>query len=127
MEVVTTRTSAQVKVMLSYDYCHFEASCTIENANGVDNYDIDGTRKDMQRICDKAVRQYKVAKEMANNRQNSEYEKQRFASQCSAILNKSECDRTVKEIAMLKQYQNEEWESQFNYSYNYMDDIDNEI
>ena len=33
-----------------------------------------------------------------------------------------EYDRTLKEIAMLKQYENERWQEQFDYWYDYDDD-----
>jgi hypothetical protein len=51
---------ASVKVMNSYDYCHFEIclgtddDCTIEQA--------DALRKEAQRLVDKAIAQYKIAK-----------------------------------------------------------------
>jgi len=57
--------TASVKVMQSYNYCHFEASMTIENEDGLELLDIDGARKNCQRLTDKAVKQYQKAKEMA--------------------------------------------------------------
>lgn len=57
--------NASVKVMLSYDYSHFEASMSLENDEGLSKEDIDLARKDCQRLADKAVGQYKTAKSMA--------------------------------------------------------------
>jgi len=37
--------SASVKVMLSYDYSHFEASMALENDNGLSMLEIDNARK----------------------------------------------------------------------------------
>jgi hypothetical protein len=60
---MNSATNASVKVMLSYDYCHFEVvlSGEIDTLEAADNM-----RKDAQRLADKAVAQYKVAKKAAN-------------------------------------------------------------
>jgi hypothetical protein len=114
--------SASVKIMLSYDYSHFETAMSVENESGLSMKDIDDARKDCQRLADKAVSQYKKAKEMATNRTDGEYRMQNFEAQCKRILEKSEGDRTINEIAMLKRYQDEDWQSQFDYRYDYDDD-----
>ncbi|MFA5186750.1 MAG: hypothetical protein WC551_09760 [Patescibacteria group bacterium] len=49
-----------VKVMRSYDYCHFEV-CLGSDEN-LTLQQIDDLRKDAARLADKAVRQYKIAK-----------------------------------------------------------------
>jgi hypothetical protein len=114
--------TASVKVMLSYDYSHFEASMSIENESGLPIKDIDDARKNCQRLADKAVGQYKQAKVMAANRTNGEYEMKCFAQECEKIKAKAEHDRTLKEIAMLKRYEDENWQHQFDYDYDYDDD-----
>lgn len=116
--------SASVKVMLSYDYYHFEASMSVENESGLTMSDIDEARKKCQRLSDKAVGQYKKAKQMASNRSDGEYQMRNFQEQCERIKAKDEQDRTIKEIAMLKQYEDENWQSQFMYDYDYDDDDD---
>lgn len=114
--------NASVKVMLSYDYSHFEASMALENDNGLTVKEIDNARKDCQRLADKAVAQYKTAKQSAAFRQDGVYKMQNFEAECKKIQVKSEHDRTLKEIAMLKQYENEKWQEQFEYDYDYDDD-----
>jgi hypothetical protein len=114
--------SASVKVMLSYDYSHFEASMSLENDNGLSMNEIDTARKNCQRLADKAVSQYKTAKLQAANRNDGEYKMKNFEGECKRIKEKIEHDRTLKEIAMLKQYENENWQAQFEYDYDYMDD-----
>lgn len=114
--------SASVKIMLSYDYSHFETSMTLENESGVTKLDIDNARKECQRLCDKAIMQFKTAKEMASKRSDGEYRMKNFEAECKSIANKQECDRTMREIAMLKQYNDEEWRNQFLYPYDYEDD-----
>lgn len=117
--------SASVKVMLSYDYCHFEI-CKGTDRELTDG-EINEMRKDCQRLADNAVRQYKIAKEMASKRNNSAYEEEMFERECREILQKPEGERTVNEIAKLKQYQDENWRSQFSYSYDYDDEEDKEL
>ncbi len=114
--------SASVKVMLSYDYSHFEAAMSLENDKGLSLKDIDEARKNCQRLADKAVAQYKTAKSMAANRTDGQYKMASFETECKKILAKPEQDRTLKEIGMLKQYQDENWQAQFDYDYDYDDD-----
>lgn len=118
----TKITTASVKVMLSYDYCHFETSMSLENESGISTKDIDNARKDCQRLSDKAVSQYKKAKQFAAMRSDGEYKMKNFEAQCENILKKQEGDRTVNEIAMLKQYENENWREQFEHNYDYEDE-----
>lgn len=113
--------SASVKIMLSYDYSHFETSMSLEDENGITKEDIDNARKDCQRLCDKAVAQYKIAKAMAAKRSDGQYQMSNFESECKNIAAKPEHDRTLKEIGMLKQYQDENWQQQFEYEYDYED------
>lgn len=114
--------SASVKVILSYDYSHFEASMSLENDNGLTMSEIDEARKNCQRLTDKAVGQYKKAKIAAANRNDGEFKMKNFEAECKRIQAKDEHDRTLKEIAMLKQYENERWQEQFDYNYDYEDD-----
>ncbi|MGN6438509.1 MAG: hypothetical protein ACTHMM_18340 [Agriterribacter sp.] len=114
--------SASVKVMRSYDYSHFEASMSLENDNGISPQEMDDARKTCQRLTDKAVGQYQVAKAKAADRTNAEWRKNEFLRQVKAIEAKSEGDRTINELAILKQYKDESWQSQFEDRYDYDDD-----
>jgi hypothetical protein len=114
--------NASVKVMLSYDYSHFEASMSLENDKGLTAKEIDEARKNCQRLADKAVSQYKTAKDKAAKRSDGIYKMNNFESQCKQIKGKSEGDRTINEIAMLKQYEQENWQAQFDERYDYDDD-----
>ena len=116
--------SASVKIMLSHDYSHFETSMSLENENGITTEEVDLARKKCQRLCDKAVSQYKKAKELAAKRNDGIYQMQNFESQCKRIEVKAEGDRTINEIAMLNQYKNEKWQDQFDNRYDYEDDED---
>jgi len=119
--------SASVKIMLSYDYSHFETCLSLENEDGIIQQDIDNARKDCQRLCDKAVKQYKIAKDMARRRQDAKYRMHNFKQECQLIAKKPECDRTMKEIGMLKQYEQENWQAQFDHRYDYEDDFEDDF
>jgi len=114
--------SASVKIMLSYDYCHFEV-CKSTDENLSDK-EINELRKDVQRLADEAVRQYKTSKKQAALRSDAEYKMRNFEAECEKIEAKDEQDRTIKEIAMLKQYKDENWQAQFDCDYDYDDDED---
>ena len=113
--------SASVKIMLSFDYCHFEiCKGTDENLT---NEQINDLRKDCQRLADEAVRQYQVAKHHAAKLYS--YEKKDFDRRIKGILEKVESDLTIEETAMLKQYRDEEFQKQFE-PYDYDDEDERE-
>lgn len=113
-----------VKVMLSYDYCHFEVSKTIVNevnadsvftAPGLTQNEIDDVRKDCQRLADKAVGQYRTAKEMAAKRLGSSYERMQLEKEVREIKQKKDEYITPEDKAKIKAIED------YNH-YNYMDD-----
>lgn len=108
---------ASVKVMLSHDYCHFEVVKSSEQE--LTNEQINEMRKDVQRLADEAVRQYKVAKEKSIR--DMSYEKQRFEARVREIQAKEEKSRTIEEVAMLKHYNDAQWQRQFE-PYDYEDE-----
>ena len=112
--------SDSVKILLSYDYCHFEIC--LDTSESFDIRAVNEMRKTAQRLADEAVRQYKVAKEMTTKRERGKFEEERFLKIIEIIKQKPEGDRTVNDLAMLKQYLDENWREQFRYSYDYEDD-----
>lgn len=108
--------------MLSYDYSHFEACLSLENDQGLTTIEIDEARKTCQRLASKAVEQYKTYKAAAAKSANSHYEMEVFENTCKMIAMKNEHDRTLKEIAMLKEYQDETWRAKWKDDYDYDDD-----
>jgi hypothetical protein len=108
---------ASVKVMLSHDYSHFEASMSLENENGIPLKDIDEARKNCQRLADKAVGQYKTAKSDAIKLTATSYERQQLEKEVREIkVNKSECSWSVLEKAKVKAL--EDYRHQTMYDYN---------
>jgi hypothetical protein len=114
--------SASVKVMRSFDYCHFEVAMSVESDKFLTHNEIDDTRKECMRLVDKAVDQYKIAKSCAAKRQEGAYYMKNFEADCKQIKLKDPNDRTIGEIAKLKQYEDENWQSQFDFNYDYEDD-----
>jgi hypothetical protein len=112
--------TGSVEIMLSYDYNHFKIALSSDKEMTLQ--EIDGMRKSAQRLIDKAVEQYKLSKKYAAMRMQSQFEKQAFIERIKQIKAKLEEDRTIKEMAELKQYQDEQWELQFDYNYDYEDD-----
>lgn len=113
---------ASVKVMLSYDYCHFEFSKSTDQP--VTDAEIDEMRKDCMRLADKAVAQYKIAKNWHYQRQTrgDEY----AAEQRSVVLieEKAEGDRSPNEMARLKAFKDKNWQAYIDMKYGYEDEYD---
>jgi hypothetical protein len=98
---------ASVKVMRSYDYCHFEIVLGSDTA--FTPQQVDELRKTAARLADKAVAQYKVAKE---NAFKLEYDE--LTRQAKEVRKIGEKDRTPEQMAILKRYQDR--------AYDYEDD-----
>jgi len=82
---------ASTKIMLSYDYSHFEIC--LSSDEDLTLKQIDGMRKDTQRLADKAVHQYKVAKREAER-----------------MIYGGEQDRIEKEVKVIREnYPKSEW------------------
>lgn len=96
-----------VKVMRSYDYCHFEVALSTTAEQTLQ--EIDDMRKEAARLADKAVQQYYNAKEHAQHRANLEWEVKAIKEHCP------ESGWTPEQKAKVKAL--EDWEY-----YNYQDD-----
>lgn len=81
-----------VKVMLSYNYCHFEVALSSDQEMNVAQ--IDDMRKEAMRLADKAIHQYQQAKD------NTKYSK----------YNTSERLRLEREVKIIQEnYPMSEW------------------
>jgi hypothetical protein len=99
-----------VKVMRSYDYCHFEVCLSSSEATTPEG--VDELRKAAARLADKAVHQYQVAKD-AMKRGDMMAEKWRL----NDALEKPEGERTPAEKAVIKFHQDENFARRFRYDY----------
>lgn len=120
---MSTIKTATVKVMQSHNYCHFEASLTIEaNENeSLSLSEIDKARISCQKLTDKAVIQYKNAKNFEQNRTNNSYERAQLERECGVIRSKNASDWTPLEKAKIKTLEDYNFESQF-YDFDNNDD-----
>lgn len=117
---MTKITTATVKVMQSYNYCHFEASMSLENEAGIEPIEIDNARKDCQRLTDKAVKQFQTAKSVESKRANLNFEKQALEREVASIKQKVKEDWSVTDKAKVKALEDHNWNLQFDYE----DDFD---
>jgi len=111
--------SATVKVMLSHNYNHFEASLTLENETGLNVVEINEARKDCNRLCDIAIRQYNDAKQVAMRRANLKDEKKTLEREVKAIKEKDEKEWSVTDKAKVKALSDHDWELQWDYDDDY--------
>ena len=107
--------TASVKVMRSHDYCHFEVALSVDadQPTGVSLTTVNDLRKEAMRLADKAVEQYKIAKQQRLlNVQGaaSTYE-------IHQIRAKAETDRSPEEQATLKAYNDEVFAASREYDY----------
>lgn len=112
---MSSTTLATVKVMLSYDYCHFEISKQIEG-DDVNNAQIDEARKDCQRLADKAVGQYKKAKTEAIRQTGSTSEQKQLELEVSGIKLIPEEQWTVLQKAKVKALEDYKFQTRYDYN-----------
>ena len=75
-----------VKIMLSYDYSHFEVCLGSDEDMSIKQ--VNELRKQAQRLADEAVRQYHMAKEMAMLRLDILSERKTFLEEIRIIRQK---------------------------------------
>lgn len=110
---------AAVKIMLSYDYCHFEIMKSTDQP--VTDAEINELRKDVQRLADKAVAQYKISREALDKIASIDREKSNLEWHYNKIKTIPESERTPEMDAIIKKFENVEyWKNRRErYSYNY--------
>lgn len=115
--------SVAVKVMRSYDYCHFEVvlSTSIE-PNVIDPQPdgikvADDLRKAAARLADKAVEQYQIAKREVQRRFEHAAMRDYETQEAKRIREMNEGDRTVREQATLKAFDDKQWQARREYDY----------
>lgn len=104
-----------VRVMLSYDYNHFETilSCPDEATPK----EVNERRKEATRLCIEGIRQYQKAKAKASQRANILVERQRLEEEVSRILTEPEGEWTAEEKAKVKALEDHEYWTQHNYDF----------
>lgn len=107
--------NTNIKVMNSYDYCHFEIALSVDD---VTLADVDNLRKDAQRLVDKAIEQYKIAKRVAAIDHTPSQELQRKAKAIKENFPQSEW--TPEQKAFIKEFEDRSFRA--SQSYDYEDD-----
>lgn len=107
--------SASVKVMRSYDYCHFEICLGTDEA--VTLQEVDNMRKEAMRLVDKAVAQYQAAKEVRDYKSGNIYHRQQLSKQAEQILDIPESERSPEQKAILKEWEDVCYKLQRQYDY----------
>lgn len=96
---------ASVKVMRSYDYCHFEvalsSSLDVDPGSAEWFVEVDNLRKNAARLADKAVEQYRVAR---CAREDEESTFRRLESLAQLAESTPESDRTPEQKAAIKAF-----------------------
>ena len=116
-------TSASVKVMRSYDYCHFEVNlaanvdCPSDSPEWFEQ--VDNLRKNAARLADKAVAQYMVAK-AAHQAEETSWCPMRYAAEQAERTPESE--RAPEEKAAIKALADARFARRH---YDYQDDWEN--
>lgn len=119
-------TSASVRVLRSHDYCHFEVSLATNGNDGLPltTADVDLLRKEAARLADKAVEQYKVAKQNAERLIYADPKRINLeASEASTI---PEGERTTEQKAAIKALADYNHRAQFDYQDDWPDYYDND-
>lgn len=91
---------ASVKVMRSYDYCHFE--CVLSSDELLDLTEIDKMRKQAAILVDEAVRQYRIARQKEHELAHKEWEKRRALLILETAKKKPQTELTPEEAALLR-------------------------
>ena len=116
-------TSANVKVMRSYDYCHFEVALSADDGVPYELSEVDDLRKEAMRLADKAVEQYKIAKRVINQTETSTEHLRYYEQRVKAIKeNYPKSEWSEEQKATIKAFEDHEFFS--NLRYNYEDDWD---
>lgn len=113
---------ASVKVMLSYDYCHFEVCKSTDEQ--LPDTAIDDMRKDVQRLANKAVVQYQIYKRMEMIRNTRKSEREQQGREVERIEAKPEGTRTLDEVAKVKAYHDRNWDEYISAKYDFEDDYE---
>lgn len=110
-----TAYTASVKVMRSYDYCHFEI--VLGSTEPLDLVGVDAMRKEAARLADKAVEQYKIAKRNAAKLLSEKEERKTVIRRAERIRGMAETDLSPEQQAELKAFDDQSWELSRRYDY----------
>jgi hypothetical protein len=113
---------ASVKVMRSFDYCHFEIGLT-EKCGDIDS--VNSLRKKAAILVDDAVRQYQIAKIKESKRASNEPQVRLFIENAEHIKkNIPKGELTPEQAAILRAYEDQSFWKQYNEDEYYYEDTE---
>jgi hypothetical protein len=102
---------ASVKVMRSYDYCHFEVALSVDDAQDLDA--VDALRKAAAVLVDEAVRQYKEAKKKERNREAKEWDVEQAMERKKRVEAKPKKEWSLEDAAFMRAVNDKEFWKQY--------------
>jgi hypothetical protein len=112
---------ASVRVMRSYDYCHFEV--TLGSDDDLTLGQVDDLRKQAALLVDEAVRQYKIAKRAEEKRQYAETDKQLALDRANRIRQNPQSEWGIEDAAFMRSFEDKAfWKDYEADNYYYEDD-----
>jgi hypothetical protein len=112
---------ASVKIMRSYDYCHFEVCLGTDEERDLDG--INEMRKEAALLADEAVRQYQIARKKEDLRKWNDSQKESLLQKIKFIEDLPESERTPEQAAILRgKASSDFWTSLEEEDYYYQDD-----
>lgn len=111
---------ASVKVMRSFDYCHFEIALSSDEEMNLDQ--VNEMRKQAALLVDEAVRQYRIAKKKEGGRERHEWDKERAVERAAKIKQKPQSEWSIDEAAFMRSYEDKEFWREFEQEDYYYDD-----
>lgn len=106
--------STSVKIMLSFDYCHFEVSLSNEATTPAAANEL---RKTAQRLADEAVRQYQMAKSEASKRSQASCMLPGLKSEVEEIKKNPKSEWTPRQKGTIKALEDAEFAASHQYDY----------
>ena len=116
------KAKANVKVMRSYDYCHFEIALATDQY--LDPGEVNALRIEAAKLVDHAVNQYKEKKQAEGYSASNSYKREELERKVKAIReNFPQSEWTPEQKATVKQLEDLNFADRFEYDvdYNYAD------
>ena len=115
--------TSEVRVMRSYDYCHFEICLGVDDNATLDQ--VNERRKEAALLVDEAVRQYVVAKGKEEKRKRKEWETERYIDRVNHIKETPKSEWSVEDAAVVRAFEEGEFWKEFDSeSYIYEEDFE---
>lgn len=117
--------TASVKIMRSHDYCHFEVCLGSVSDDEFTIAQVDDMRKAAARLADKAVEQYKIAKEIAEAAISAASSREYNSARIEKLREIPDDAKTPEQKAQIKAYDDEQFRASRRSNWDYNDDWDN--